>query len=221
MRYLGLALYAEGPTDYYFLRPLLQRLSEDLCAREAATPVEVSEVLALDHPREAKDDSRGKRILAAARTAEGTWQVLFLHADGAGDPRRAREEQVAPGIAMLRDAIGDAGQGVAVIPVRETETWAIADGDAVRLAFGTELSNSELGLPVGARAAATVTDPKAVLQSALQATQPSGRRRKQGVSPYLNALGEQVSIACLRELEAFAELERELRCALRHLGILH
>ena len=35
MHYLGLALYAEGPTDYYFLRPLLPRLCEDICLRMA------------------------------------------------------------------------------------------------------------------------------------------------------------------------------------------
>lgn len=36
MHYLGLALYAEGATDYYFLRPLLLRLCEDICTQEAS-----------------------------------------------------------------------------------------------------------------------------------------------------------------------------------------
>ena len=35
MQYLSLALYAEGPTDYRFLSPLLQRLCEDICLRDA------------------------------------------------------------------------------------------------------------------------------------------------------------------------------------------
>ena len=48
MQYLSLALYAEGPTDYRFLSPLLQRLCEDICLRDALDLVEVSEVLALD-----------------------------------------------------------------------------------------------------------------------------------------------------------------------------
>jgi len=43
MHYLGLALYAEGRTDYYFLRPLLLRLCEDICLNEANQAVEFGE----------------------------------------------------------------------------------------------------------------------------------------------------------------------------------
>jgi hypothetical protein len=35
MRYLGLAIFAEGPTDYRFLPPVLRRATEDLCLRLA------------------------------------------------------------------------------------------------------------------------------------------------------------------------------------------
>ena len=40
MQYLGLALYAEGSTDYQFLCPLLLRLCESACA-QATQPVEI------------------------------------------------------------------------------------------------------------------------------------------------------------------------------------
>jgi len=219
VQYLGLALYAEGPTDYYFLRPLLQRLCEDLCAREAIGPVDVSEVLSLDHPDEVDAAPREQRILAAAKLAQNSWTILFVHADGANDPKRIRKEQVEPSLELLRDSFKDDGVPVAVVPIRETEAWAIADGDAIRSAFGTDISNGELGLPAR-RAAEAVTDPKAVLQLAFNATQPSGRRRKQGTSPYLNTLGEVVSLSHLRELTAFATLECDLKAALRQLRIL-
>jgi hypothetical protein len=219
MQYLGLALYAEGPTDYYFLRPLLQRLCEDLCTRDAVGPVEVSEVLALNHPQDLGETSRSQRILAAAELSRGAWNLLFVHSDGAKDPRRARAEQVEPSLELLRDRCGHDGVGVAVVPIRETEAWAIADGEAIRRVFGTRLMDRELGLPEG-RAVEELADPKAVLNAAFKATQPSGRRRKQGASPYLNTLGEQVSLACLRNLAAFATLEVELKVALNHLRIL-
>ncbi len=54
MHYLGIALYAEGPTDYYFLRPLLQRLCEDICLRESPHSVEVW--------RGARSDSRNGNV---------------------------------------------------------------------------------------------------------------------------------------------------------------
>lgn len=143
MHYLGLALYAEGSTDYSFLCPLLERLCADLCTSEAVQEVEVSTVLALNHPAHLNNARREQRILAAAKEARGAWGVLFVHAD-----------------------------------------------------------------------------PKAALNGAFAATHPTGRRRKQGISPLLNALGEQVSLPRLRKLTAFALLEDELRQALRELRIL-
>ncbi len=220
MRYLGLALYAEGPTDYSFLCPLLERLCQEICTNEAPQPVEISECLRLNHPACANAKSREERIAAAAREARGAWGVLFVHADGSADPDRARRQQVEPAIDRLRQDFTDEGIGVAVIPVRETEAWAIVDGDALRQVFGTRLTDDEMGVPPATGSAEAVADPKASLNAAFTATHPSGRRKKHGVSPMLNALGEQVSLQRLRQLDAFAALDRELRLALRQLRIL-
>ena len=64
MHYLGLALYAEGPTDYYFLRPLLLRLCEEICLNEANQSVELGEeVISLNEPARMKDAPREERII--------------------------------------------------------------------------------------------------------------------------------------------------------------
>jgi hypothetical protein len=55
MRYLGLALFAEGPTDYRFLPPVLRRATEDLCLRLARSTIEVQEVLGLYAPNDYRD----------------------------------------------------------------------------------------------------------------------------------------------------------------------
>lgn len=220
MHYLGIALYAEGPTDYYFLRPLLQRLCEDICARESPHNVEFSEVLALDHSSTTKNSPREQRILEAAKAARGVWRVLFVHADGAGQPARAREQLVQPAIELLQQEMAQDGCGVAVIPIRETEAWALWDGDALRQVFGTTLTDDDLGLPASANLVEAMPDPKAILNNAFNATQPSGRRKRQGVSPMLNALGEQVSLARLRQIAGFSLLETELKESLRRLQIL-
>lgn len=220
MHYLGIALYAEGPTDYYFLRPLLQRLCEDICLRESPHSVEFSEVLSLDHSDRVKNAPRNERILEAAQAARSAWRILFVHTDGANDPVRAREQLVEPALALLQQEMAEEGCGVALIPVRETETWAIWDGDALRQVFGTTLSDQDLGLAVNANLVESMADPKAALNQAFLATQPSGRRKKQGVSPMLNALGEQVSLERLRQIAGFALFEAELKQALRRLQIL-
>lgn len=221
MHYLGLALYAEGATDYYFLRPLLLRLCEDICTQEASQPVEFGEeVIPLNEPQTLKDAAREQRIVAAAQQALGAWRVVFIHTDGEGDPERVRKQRAQPAIDLLKSECPEAGVGVAVIPIRETEAWAIADGDAVREVFGTTLSDVKLGLPRTAAAVESTLDPKAVLNAALEATNPSPRKRRQGASPMLNALGESVSLQRLRQLAGFQVLEAELRQALRNLNIL-
>lgn len=220
MIFLGLALYAEGPTDYRFLCPLLRRLSEDVCLRNASGTVEISEVLALDHPASAKEQRREDRILAAAQAASGAWDVLFVHSDGSGDADRARSTQVEPALAKVVEAFGDRGFGIAVVPVRETEAWAIVDGDTLRRVWGTVLADKELGLPNAAFEVERTADPKATLKKAFEATHPHRRRKSGTASAHLSELGEQVALDKLRTLRAFARLEADLCGALRQLQIL-
>lgn len=219
MRYLGLALFAEGPTDYYFLRPLLQRLCEDICASEAQFPVEVSEVLALDDPKSEDRMPRAERIAQSAVMAKGAWSVLFIHTDGAGDPDKARAQLIQPGLERVHGLMEGKSVGVGVVPIRETEAWIISDGDSLRCAFGTELTDAQLGLPP-LRNIEGIADPKAYLDRAFTSTNPSSKRLRQGVSPYLNALGEQISLDLLRRVASFRALEGELRSALALLGFI-
>jgi hypothetical protein len=220
VRYLGLALYAEGKTDYYFLAPLLLRLCESICS-EAVEPVEFAgETIALDHRPAVNDAPRDERVLDAADQARGAWQLLFIHADGANDPVAQRARLVEPALAQLRARWGADGIGVAVVPVRETEAWVVADGDALRNVLGSTLSDDVLGLPMSPYDVEAQLDPKEVLRSAFWATGPTGQRRRRGTSPMLNALGEQIALQRLRRLPSFQLLEADLRSALRAMRIL-
>ena len=220
MHYLGLALYAEGPTDYQFLIPLLPRLCAHLCATEALAPVDVGEVVPLDHPDAVRDRPRHERVAAAAAMHAGAWNIVFVHADGAGDPAKAKAEAVQPALDVLHARFPEAAPGVGVVPVRETEAWLLVDGDALRGAFGVNLTDAELGLPNPRHLAEAFTDPKAVLEAAFMATGPTGLRKRKGTSPMLNALGEQVSLDCLNHLPSFRRLSEDLRAALRQIGVL-
>jgi len=220
VRYLQPALYAEGKDDYAFFSPLLLRLCEDLCARHSLEPVECGPVLGLDHPARARDASRSERIVAAAKEAAGSWNVLFIHTDGGNDPVRQREQLVAPALSLLASTFGRDNRGVALVPICETEAWLIHDGDTLRKLFGTALNDAELGLPPNAGAVERVADPKQVFESAYEAGQPSPRRRRRDTSSLLGAIGEQVSLECLRGLVAFAALETETMDVLRELRII-
>lgn len=220
MRYIGLALYAEGATDDRFLAPLLWRFCNDLCTVEASAPVDISDVVPLRHPEEDQGRPRPERILSAAELHRGAWQILFVHGDGGNDPPTARAALVDPAIEALRATFGETGRGVAVVPVREMESWTLADGDALRSVFGVTLPDAALGLPASAKAVEATADPKAALEAAFLATGPSGRRRKAGVAPMFNALGEQVSLERLQALPSVQALVADLRAALRELKVI-
>jgi hypothetical protein len=221
MHYVGLALYAEGPTDYHFLRPLLLRLCMDVCTRHADSLVEFNEQLvSLDHPPASRIAPRAQRILEAAKMARGAWRIVFVHADAAGDPVKARGNLVRPALDLLLQEFAGDGIGVAVIPIRETEAWTLSDGDALRAVFMTARSDVELDVPaIGT--IESLHDPKARLQQIFLATKPSLRNRRAGTSPWLEALGETVALDRLRQLAAFRALESELVLALKQLNIIH
>ena len=74
MRYLGLALFAEGPTDYRFFPPVLRRATEQLCLQDGRQSVEVGEVLGLYAPDDYRDADLATQILEAAREAQGAYK---------------------------------------------------------------------------------------------------------------------------------------------------
>ncbi|BAS26884.1 DUF4276 family protein [Limnochorda pilosa] len=221
MRFLGLALFAEGPTDYRFLGPLLRRVTEDLCLREASESVEITEVLALVRSRESASLPRELQILDAMRRASGAFSLLFIHADGSGDPVAARKHQVQPAISRILEHGGPSGVGaVPVIPVRETEAWALVDGQALRRAFGTSLDDAELGLPPRPADVERIPDPKAALDHACRIAIGAGHRRRRRAAAFLEAIAESLSLDRLQQVPAFRQFEQDLRDGLEILRVL-
>ena len=217
MRLLSSALYCEGPSDAVFLRPLLLRLCETIAA-DARAPVEIPDVIDLIDEPEHRSRPRDERIAAAARAAEGAWIILFIHADAdARDPQAAMAERVQPAIDRLARDLGTSRKAVAVVPIRMTEAWLLADIDAFRSVLGTTLDAGALGLNV-AHGVERMTDPKARFRRAIAAARP--RVRAGQLASYRARLGEAVSLEQLRRLTAFRTLEHDFRTALSALGIL-
>jgi len=214
--FIGLALYAEGPTDHRFLEGVTRRTVIDAFVRQGIV-VEVPEVQRLTI--DAGIQGRADRIVNGAQAEQGAFHILFIHADADGDAQRARNERIDPGAHRVDAQIGTAGRAtVPVVPVRATEAWALADGDALRRVLSTTRSDAELGLP-GLNELERLPDPKAMLDGVVNAahTLRRGRRRRKGAY-YLDELAEQVGLAALRGLPAFQAFESDVEAALRHIG---
>ncbi|HEX8696340.1 MAG TPA: hypothetical protein VF746_28235 [Longimicrobium sp.] len=218
MSFLGLALFAEGSTDYRFLGSLLPRVVEEVYLAKGERPLEIGDVVPLTSPEEHRDSTREVKIAEAARVEAGSFHILFVHADGGTRPTRVRGEQVTPGLARALAELGPGYAGVAVIPVREMEAWAVADGNALRAAFRTTLSDAELGVPERPRDCESLRDPKAVLNSAFGNTLRGSRSRIASTAAgSLQLIAETIDLARLADLPAFQSLRGEIEQALRHL----
>lgn len=195
--YLRAGLYAEGPTDYAFLPPLLDRLMDELAASLFAGRYELGDCLGIDAPHGNPAD-RAERIAAAIHEHWDRCTVFVVHSDGAGDPERVRSEQVIPGIDAARARRADRPVAAAAcIPVRELEAWMLVDPAVFQLVGGATP-------PACPAAPERELDPKATLHRLLQ---ESGMRRPR---PDYEIFGANVRFDCLRTLPAFLDFEQEL-----------
>lgn len=209
-------MYAEGPTDHRFLDELLRRTVEHLLV-DGGHAVDLGPVQRLPVTR---DERRAERIAVGSEWMQGAFHLLFIHADGAADPQRARSERVQPGIDAMHERLGSDGRcGVAVVPVRETETWALADSECLLRILGTQRTARELGLPESAHELERLADPKATFKDIVQRARPGRRgRRRPSPASFLDLIGQEARISRLESLEAFRTFKDELDAALRLLG---
>lgn len=204
MMYLRAGLYAEGPTDYYFLLPLLNRMLRDIAADVFPGASEVEDTRAVDSS--GAERKRVDRIATAVREHEDLIDLLVIHADGEGDPEAARRERVEPGVEAARTAIpGKAVPAIACVPVREIEAWLLAD---------KRVFVDQLGLRVELPAAPDrELDPKRTLTALL-----NQNRRARQTDNFYALFGEQVSFEALRRISAFVEFETALVDFVRSFG---
>lgn len=205
MRYLTSALVSEGPTDDQFLPRLLGRALTELCLTEFDESVEVADVQPL---RDRKGPSSIADVIKLVDRNPASFLLVFFHHDQGANADRAWAEWLTP----LREQWGDRAERlVTVVPVRETEAWLLADGEALRRALGVRWPDAEMGLPTRARDVENVADPKKVLNEVLH-------RVSRSIDDHYGQLGELVSLARLQGVPAYRQWWNDTRDALTALG---
>jgi len=220
MRYLALGLFAEGPSDHEFLPRLIFRSITQICAEMSDQPVEISEqfIRPLPSSRDTGGLSRPEKVAVAFGQALESLDLLFIQADGGEDAGAAYRTRVEPCRALLREKFPALRfDSVGVVPVYETEAWAIADAEAVVRALGTTKTASELGLPPSPQRAENQREPKEVLRNAQLAVREGRQQSRLRIPPIHGILGETVSLVKLRQMMAFRTFEAGVRQALRGL----
>lgn len=195
--YLCAALYAEGPSDYEFLSPLIQRLLDSLGNQLFPGMVDVGDTIGIDAPKPIRS-KRSERIAAAVADHWNAFTLLVVHTDGAGAPDEALQNNFFPGIKLARSTFPSL-IAIPCVPVREIEAWMLADNNAFQTLLGRD---AVIPLPTDP---AREMDPKQTLQRILL---NGGLRR--GSTRVHRFMGEEVRFDALRKLTAFQQFELEL-----------
>lgn len=207
MIYLRAGVFAEGPSDYDFLLPLLDRLLDAVAASLFPGFYEVGSTTGIDAPP-GTTGGRAEKIAAAIHASWEECTMFVIHTDGAGDPDAARQNCVDPGLDAARAARPERSLiAAACVPVREIEAWMLADPDVFRTILGV---GAEPGCPADPE---RELDPKATLRRMLA----EGGARRTPERLY-RLFGERVRFTTLRALPAFQVFERELTGAVREVA---
>jgi len=205
--YIRAGLYAEGPSDYDFLPPLLDRLLDAVAAPLFPGAYEIGPTIGIDAPRSIAG-GRAEKVAAAIDLSWDTCTLFVIHADGAGDPEGARKNNVEPGLAMVRAAHPDRViPGVACVPVREIEAWMLVDPEVFRTILGAGVT------PACPAAPERELDPKVTLRRILK--EGGARRPPERMHAFF---GERVRLDALRALPAFQAFEADTIGALREMA---
>ncbi len=209
MIYISVGLYAEGRTDYDFLLPLIDRLLDESSAKLFLGAYELANTRGID--ASTKQAGRAERIRAAIAENIDYCDIFIVHADGGGDPERARKTQINPAIELTRAVSSDrAIYWASCIPVREIEAWLLADPRPFDLMLG---KNLQFSLPIQPEAE---FDPKNLLHKLFR-----DGDAQIALNDAYRFFGMNVSLEKLRALNSFRLFEGELRQALTELGNAH
>jgi hypothetical protein len=148
-------------------------------------------------------------IVDLIRRKANTFHLVFVQRDQDGNTDRVRREWIDP----LASAWGDGLDEllVPVVPVRKTEAWVLADGDALRGVLGINWPDVRLGVPNRAADVERIPDPKVPIRELV-------RRLNRPIEDFYEELAESISLDRLCGVPSFAEVRARIGESLAEMG---
>lgn len=206
MRYLASGLIAEGPSDDRFLPFLLDRTIEQICRTEFHDDVDFDKVNVI---RGGSRPSTVQEIVSLVEQHPAQFDLVFVHRDQDGDDDRVHRVWIDP----LRVEWGSerAECLIPVVPVRKTEAWILADGDALRDVLGIRSKNADLGVPPQPKRVEQIRDPKEPINRL-------NKRLGRPIESYYEELADAISLDVLGTVPSYQTLRTQMISALEDLG---
>jgi hypothetical protein len=209
----------EGSTDIRLLESIIQRTFEAI-AFECDGDIEVLPIRTFTKIR---DISFSDEVLSYARKAEDYGvMVLCVHVDADDiDDGNVFLHKIGPAFALVRGSQDCVCKNLlAIVPVRMSEAWMLADKDLLKTEIGTSRSDYDLNIH---RAPESFADPKAVIEEAIRLARAgftARRRRQLNISDLYQVIGQKIRLEMLRQLSAYQKFEAAVREAYRNLNYL-
>ena len=209
IRFLLAVLVCEGVSDEWFLPVLLQRAIQRLCNEgRAEVQVEV-EVVVADHQR--------PLTIIDALGRVPRFEILLYHHDGAPTvTAKSKIDEVRRAVTAARRE-----PFVAVVPVRETEAWLLADHEALIGAVGPQALPLLLAEAPRAGAVEGLADPKKTLNAVIEAAagrRASGRKLQADRPDIYADVATNLDLDRLRQVPSFQRWWDEMAQALEKMG---
>ena len=214
--YLAYALFCEGASDFSYFEVLVPRVIQSTILTIGRAPVDVPERPSL---RLGRKNRSVEAVAQEACNGRDAFHLVFVHADTGGRGQQARlDNRSTAYCTQMYDKCQLRPARCALLrPAPMTESWALADPEAVLETLGYRGTPSELDLPGDAAQAETHPDPKACLDTALRLVR--GVRRSRG-GTLLPGIAQRQSIDALRRSDSFQGFEYDLLAGLRDLGVV-
>lgn len=214
MTQLLFGFYGEGPRDYGFLMPLIERVLQDMLPH--------TDILPLDVRVDKSDLSQIDKMLVVAEETNGFSLAIFhLDADGP-NTTDAYNQRFEPGYLRVLDIEDGVNRVIVpVIPVRMTEAWMLVDFEAFCKVVGTRETANTLGFPGYPRQVESIQLPKTVFEMAIEKA-IRGRKHRKRIKPdeVYRPLAQRLDLGLLAQVPAYQEFEGRLRETLKRLHYL-
>lgn len=220
MAQLFIGLIAEGPTDYRFLELIIEKALINI-AYDCKGQIDIDvKGIVCD-----KGDSFTDYVLNASKKGnqELGITILVVHSD-ADDllSDNTYNYKVNPAKELLEQQSVDTHckNLVALIPIRETESWMLADKAVFIKSIDTKMNENELNISGNPE---TFNNPKERIEEAIRigrADMPKKLRNNLKISELYSYLGQAIQLDSLKTFRSFQDFENNIRQVLIELNLL-
>lgn len=211
MAQIFVGLIAEGKTDCRFFEPIIEKVLTEI-AFECRGQIDISiKIIDCDKGSSFIDFAENASIIGHQELGVS---MLIIHTDADDtNAKSAYQNKINPVLSYISNKPEDTHckNIAALVPVRETESWMLADKQILIRQIGTRKSDVELNLNGHPE---SFTDPKSRIEEAIRigrADLPKKLRNALQISDLYSFLGQSIQIENLRTFESFKDFEINVR----------